>query len=51
MHIKVRKETTKEGLTPSNPVLFSNLKKKERKMTQQKPTALHKTPKPRASDT
>ena len=28
MHIKVRKETTKEGLTPSNPVLFSNLKKK-----------------------
>ena len=27
------------------------LEKKKRKMTQQKPTALHKTPKPRASDT
>ena len=51
MHIKVRKETTKEGRTPSSPVLFSNLKKKERKMTRQKTTALHKTPKPRASDT
>ena len=51
MHIKVRKETTKEGRTPSSPVLFSNLKKKERKMTRQKTTTLHKTPKPRASDT
>ena len=48
MHLKDRKETTKAEPHTSNPVLLSNLKKKQTKMTQQQPTGLHKTPKPRA---